>query len=164
MVKDNFETLSKNRIEFTTKLALDDELAKCMINKDDNFVDSVITEEDKYNLMYSQIYPFKKTTETLTETKSYITLSFKYKKSQSSNVFKAAYVTFYLFCHEEIIRTPYMTLRYDYMLQCVDRLINDSRSDNWMGKMQLESMDDMIIDSDGKYVGVAVTYKNTEFQ
>jgi hypothetical protein len=57
-----------------------------------------------------------------------------------------------------------MKLRYDYLLSQVDRLLNDTRGEGWIGKLELESMDDVIIDSEGKYIGVAVTYKNSEFQ
>jgi hypothetical protein len=164
MQKNNFESLSDNKIDFIKRLAFDDELAKCMLNKSVNFKNTTISEAEKADLMYKQIYPFPKTTGTLTDTRSYITMKYKYKKLLSGNVFKTAYVTFYIFCHEDIVQTPYMTLRYDYILQQVDRLLNDTRGSGWLGKLELDSMEDVIIDSEGKYIGVAVTYKNTEFQ
>jgi hypothetical protein len=89
-------------------------------------------------------------------------MKFRYKKV--NNVFKAAQVFFYCFCHNSIIQTSYGVLRYEAMLSAVDRLINDTRCDTWLGKMTLDGMDDVVIDNKGNYIGVVVSYKNTEFQ
>ncbi|MDF2588223.1 MAG: hypothetical protein K0S41_2064 [Anaerocolumna sp.] len=164
MGKNNFESLADNRMEFMNRLAMDDELAKCMLNKADYFKDTTITELEKANLMFKQIYPFQKTTGKLSTDKSYITMRFKYKKLPSGNVYKASYVTLYIFCPDSLFVTKYNQLRTDYMLQCVDRLLNDTRGEGWIGKLALETMDDIVMDNDGEYVGIAVTYKNTEFQ
>ena len=164
MERNNFESLTQDKNEFIDRLALDDELAKCLICNELDFQKATITEEDKYNLIYNQIYPFPKVMSTTTEAKSYITMRFKYRKSKESNYFKAASITFYCFCHESLIQTAYMTLRYDYMLQQIDRLINDTRGEGWIGKMAFENLDDITVDTEGKFIGVAVTYRNTEFQ
>jgi hypothetical protein len=50
------------------------------------------------------------------------------------------------------------------MLQCVDRLINDTRSQGWLGKMAFDTSGDIVVDTKGRYIGVSVTYKNTELQ
>lgn len=163
-MKNNFETLAENRIEFIKRLALDDELAKCILNKSANFKDTTVTDAEKYGLMYTQIYPFIKTVGTLTETKAYITMKFSYKKVKGANIFKVASVTFYAFCHESIIKTPYMIIRPDYMLQQIDRLMNDTRSDGWLGKLALYDMSDIVMDNNGVYIGSAITYTDTEFQ
>jgi hypothetical protein len=164
MERNNFESLAENRTEFMKRLAMDDELAKVLLNKNDYFKNTTVTELEKAGLMWTQIYPFVKTTKTLTETKSYITMKFKYKKLKDSNFYKTAYITIYAFCHEDIARTKYGVLRSDYMLSQVDRLLNDTRNESWLGKLQLDGMDDVIMDQDGTYVGIAVTYRNTEFQ
>lgn len=164
MEKNNFESLAENRIEFMKRLAMDDELAKCMLNKNDYFKNTTVTELDKAGLIWTQIYPFLKTTSTLTETRSYITIKFKYKKVNGSNIYKTAYITIYAFCHEDIAKTKYGLLRSDYMLSQIDRLLNDTRNESWIGKLQLDGMDDVIMDQNGKYIGIAVTYKNTELQ
>ena len=164
MVKNNFETLADNRIEFMKRLALDDELAKCLLNKSTNFKNTTVTQLEKSELMHTQIFPYLKTTSTLLESKSYITMKFRYKKLRGSNVFKVASVTFYVFCDSNIITTPYMIIRPDYMLQQIDRLLNDTRGEGWLGKLSLDGMEDVTMDSDGKYIGLAVTYTDTEFQ
>ena len=162
MDKNNFETLADNRIEFMKRLVLDDDLAKCLLNKSTAFKNTTVTEIEKSNLMHTQVFPFAKTTSTLLDTKAYITMRFKYRKVKGGNVFKVSSVTFYAFCHENIIKTPYMILRPDYMLQQIDRLLNDTRSEGWLGRLSLDSMDDVIFDNG--YVGLSVTYTNTEFQ
>lgn len=164
MEKNNFKSLSKNKINFMQLLALDDDLAKLMVNGNKNYKDNVVTEAQKYGLMYTQIYPFPKTTGTLTESKSYITMAFRYKRATSGNTFKVALITFHIFCNEKIVQTSYMENRQDAILQCVDRLLNESRSKEWLGKLAFDTMEDEIIDNGNGYVGIRVTYKNTEFQ
>jgi hypothetical protein len=163
MEKNNFESLSKNKINFVQRLALDDDIAKLMINGNKNYKDNVVTEAQKYGLMNTVILPYQKVMENITETKSYITMKFRYKATKSANTFMASYVTFYIFCHKDIIQTQYMTLRYDEILQAVNRLMNDTRGE-WLGKLAFDTMEDVVMDSKGTYIGVAVTYKNTEFQ
>lgn len=165
MEKNNFETLAENRNELIQRLAMDDELAKCLLNKSTNFKETTVTKIEKSKLINTQIFPYLKTTGNLDTAKTYITMKFKYKRSKSGNVFKAANVTFYVLCSDtlSIITTPYGVLRPDYVLMQIDRLINDTRGDGWIGKMTLEGMDD-VVDQSGKFIGLTVTYTNTEFQ
>ena len=166
MLKDNFQSLADNRIEFMKRIVFDDEVAKCLLNKSPNFKSTTVTQLEKASLMYSQVFPFSKTTNTLVDTKAYITMKFQYKKTNKLNIFKIASVTFYVFCHESIITTPYAVLRSDFLLSQIDRLMNDTEStnDGWIGKLSLSKMDDIIMDSEGKYIGLAVTYTDMEFQ
>ena len=162
MDKNNFQTLAENRIEIMQRLIMDDDLAKCLLNKSVNFKDTTITPIEKAKLIYSQVFPFAKTTGTLDSSKSYITMSFKYRKVKGGNIFKTASITIYAFCHENIAKTPYGILRSDYLMQQIDRLLNDTRSEGWLGRLSLDSMSDVIFDNG--YVGLSVTYVNTEFQ
>ena len=162
MEKNNFETLAENRTKILSLLIQDDNLAKCLLNKSELFKDTTITPVEKAKLMYVQVYPFAKTTNTLDSTKSYITMGFKYKKVKGGNIFKTASITIYAFCHEDIAKTPYGILRSDYMIQQIDRLLNDTRSEGWLGRLSLDNMSDVIY-PDG-YVGLSVTYVNTEFK
>lgn len=164
MIKDNFESLSANKTDIVKRLAFDDKLAKIMINGNPNYKDNTVTQIQNAELINTQIFPRQKIPNTTTDAKSYITMRFRYKASKDTSIFKASYITFYIFCHESISMTAYMTLRYDEMLSCVDRLINDTRGYGWLGKMSLDSMEDVIMDTNGSYLGVSVTYKNTEFQ
>ena len=162
MEKNNFETLAENRTEILKRMIMDDDLAKCLLNKSEKFKDTTITPVEKAKLMHTQVFPYSKTTDTLTETKSYITMRFKYKRVRGANIFKTASITIFAFCHQNIATTPYGIIRQDYLIQQIDRLLNDTRSEGWIGKLSLESMDDTIFDKN--YVGASVTYVNTEFQ
>ena len=162
MEKNNFQTLADNRLEIIKRLAMDDDLAKCMLNKSELFKDTTVTPVEKAKLMYKQIYPYSKTTNTLTGSKSYITMRFKYRKVKGGNIFKTASITIFAFCSDDLMETKYSILRPDYMIQQIDRLLNNTRSEGWIGKLSLDSMDDVIFDNG--YVGLSVTYINTEFQ
>lgn len=162
MVKNNFQTLADNRLDITKRLAMDDELAKCLLNKSENFKDTTVTPIEKARLMYSQIFPFSKTTNTLDNTKSYITMRFKYRKTKGSNKFKTSGITLFVFCHENMVTTPYGIIRPDYLVQQVDRLLNDTNGDGWLGRLSLDGMDDVIFDNG--YIGLSVTYTSVEFQ
>jgi len=162
MEKNNFETLAENRIEFMKRLSMDDELAKCLLNKSEKFKDTTVTLAEKIGLMHKQVYPYAKTTDKLTVEKSYITMRFRYKKVKGSNIFKTASITIFAFCGEVIITTPYSILRPDYLLQQIDRLMNDTRGEGWLGKLSMDSMEDIVFDNG--YVGLSVNYTNTEFQ
>jgi len=162
MEKNNFETLADNRIELMNRLCMDDDLAKCLLNKSEQFKNTTVTDEEKVELMHTQVYPYAKTTGTLTEAKSYITMRFRYKKLKGGNIFKTASITIFAFCADSLVKTKYFILRQDYMIQCIDKLLNDTRCEGWLGKLSMDSMDDVIFDNG--YVGLSVTYTNTEFQ
>ena len=162
MEKNNFETLAENRIEIMQRICLDEELAKCLLNKSPKFKDTTVSPVEMAGLMYSQVFPYARTQNTLTEAKSYITMQFKYKKVKGANIFKTASITIYAFCADSLVKTQYSIIRPDYLIQRIDLLMNDTRAEGWLGKLSMDSMSDVIFDNG--YVGLAVTYTNTEFQ
>lgn len=164
MKKNNFDSLSKNKIEFSRLLAFDDELAKIMINGSPKYKDNEVTDVEKSELIKTQIYPYPKIMEGMEEVKSYITMKFQYRPTSGGNIYKTSSIRFAIFCHNSIIGTSYMELRYDAMTRCVNRLINDTRSKNWIGIMKFDGMEDISIDSKGTYIGNILKYKSTEFQ
>jgi hypothetical protein len=164
MNRNNFESLSQNKNELLSILAFDDDLAKCLVNASPNFKDNVVTDDDKANLVYKNIFPYMKTTSTIKETGSFITMKFKYRRDSKGNKFKTASIIFFVFCDESIIKTNYGILRTDYLLTCLDRLLSDTRIQSGIGKLEFDSMEDSIVDSEGKYIGFSLLYKNIEFQ
>ena len=89
-------------------------------------------------------------------------MKFKYKKVSSSNIWKAGYITFFLFCHKTLLETKYGVLRYDYMLEKVNELILNTKNTSWIGKMEFDNMEEIVMDNKGNYIGVMVVYRNTE--
>lgn len=159
--EDNFKSLSENKLEFVHRLSQDIELAKCLLSDSQDFKKYTPTDEDLDDLIWKNIYPCQYTVGTLQEVKSFITMRFKYLKSHSS-VYKTGYITFYIFCHKDIVKTDYGILRYDFMLQRVNQLMFNTRNLSWIGKMEFDSMSDILTGNTGDFVGVEITYRNTE--
>ena len=160
---DNFQSVSKDKIEIASRLVQDDKLVQCLVNNQSDFLNYPVTEEVRDNLIYNQIFPYNTIQGLQQEAKSYITMQFGFDHVKGSNIFKNSKILFYLFCDGSLLRTDYGCLRYDYMLQRVDELFNDTRGSQWFGKMTCASVDDVIIDPEGKYIGVVARYVNTEF-
>jgi hypothetical protein len=164
MERNNFESLSQNKNELLRLLAFDDDIAKCLKNGLSNFKNNTITVAEKAKLIYTHIFPYMKTSNTITDVGSYITMRFRYKRSSRNNIFKTASIQFVVFCNESIVNTDYQVLRTDYLISCIDKLLSDTRIQSGIGKLEFDSMDDIVIDNEGKYIGISILYKNIEFQ
>lgn len=159
LMEDNFMSLAKDRSEIMARLSEDIDLAKCLLCNDKRFKDYSPTPEDIESIPYKFVFPCPYTFDTTQESKSFITMAFKYSKSSSSNVWKVGNITLWCYCSKDIVQTPY-GLRYDYMLQRVNKLLFDTRNSTWIGKMEFIGMEDVIMND--TYVGVMVRYKNAE--
>lgn len=157
---DNFQTLSKDKMEFIRRIVTDEQLAKCLLSNSTSFLDYEFSEQEINNLVWNQIFPFCYVVDPAQEAKSYITMSFQYNKS---SIWKIGTVTFNLFCHKDIVKTDYGVLRYDFMLQRLQELIHNTKYETWLGKIECIGIRDMLVDDEGKYVGLIAQYKNTEF-
>lgn len=162
MIKDNFLSLQKDKENFLRVLSSDERLAKCLISGNKNFLDYELEEDDMDNLIYTQIFPYNHVLGTSNIASSYITMKFRYTRSKGANLFKNSNIIFYLFCGEAVVRTSYGVLRYDYMLQRLSELLNDTRSEAWLGKMMLDSVEDITVSADGKYLGIMAKFINVE--
>lgn len=157
---DNFNSLSKDKIEFAKRIINDEQLAKCLLSNERNFLDIDIDEENRDKLIWEQVFPYRFVPSVDQKAQSYITMAFKYNRQ---SIWKLGTITFYLFCHKNIVRTDYGVLRYDFMLQRLNEIVNDTRFDTWLGKVQLIDMDEINIDDKGNFIGLMVRYKITEF-
>lgn len=148
-------------MEFMNRIKDDTSLVKCILSQREDFKEYVPTEDEIDNLIWDRVFPCQYTVDTTQTAKCFITMRFKYGASSKSPIWKNGLITFYLFCHKDIVKTSYNILRYDYMLQRINELIFDTRNANWIGKMEFHSVEEILI-GDGNYVGVCVTYRNTE--
>ena len=148
--------------EFLRRIINDDQLAKCLASNEQNYLDLVLTDDIRYSLPYSRIFPCMFTVDTQKETGSFITMRFEYRPGQKPNIWKVARVTFYVFCHKNLIRTDYGVLRTDFMLNRLNAIMNDSEHPSWYTRLQFSGMDDTVIDDVGTYVGSAITYSAPE--
>lgn len=162
MISDNFESLSKDRLEIMKRLLEDSDLCKCLASNERDFLEHEVSEEERENLPWNRIYPCKMSIGTQQEAGSYITMSILYDKSEMSQVWKVGRIVFYIFCHKSLIRTDYGVLRTDFMLQRVNRWILNSRGESWLGRMEFAGMDDLLVDENGEFIGIVIEYRNTE--
>lgn len=159
---NNFSSLINNKADFISLFLADEKLVKCLRNQQENFLD--IEVPDPTVLLYDNIYPCKYIPQSPEEAKSFLAMSFQYDPNRASRkYYMTSGVTFYLFCHYDLIKTSYGCLRYDYALSRVDEIMRGLRSDQWLGEMEFAGAQDEILDQKGQYVGISVAYRSVEF-
>lgn len=106
------------------------------------------------------MFPFKFIPDTQTNPITLITLKCSYKPDGLT--YKIGSIIFYVITHQSIISTD-DGLRYDFLINKIDEIFNSSRFIG-IGKMPFYDMDEIVIDSSGKWIGSYIMYKTTEFQ
>ena len=147
-----FKEFPEYKVKILQALISDEKLVKAVGSVDDDFEDVVI--EDPYELLYKNIFPFKKVPKVNDEQKTFITLRFSGFKLVNGD-FKDGKIIFYIFTHQDLMRTNYGVLRTDYILNRVDELFNGSR-DFGIGKLNFSGFDEL--DINDSYTGVWVAY------
>ena len=155
-----FSELGTNKFTILMKLIENEELVKCLINNQPNFLDNPFPEGfDPSSCIYDSIYPYKYIPTIQTEPKTFITMSFSYKPDGSK--FKNASVRFYIMCHNSLLKTDYGSLRYDMLLNYIDKTFNQF-NELQSSKLQFYDMDDFVVNEN--YSGIYIIYKSTSFQ
>ncbi len=160
--RDYFRSLSQNKMEFVRRLATDEQLARCILCKDSNFLDYELPPDYSARLPFVNIFPCKYVVDVQESVESYITMTFTYDTAYQENVWKRGEVSFYVFCHKSLIGTDYGCLRQDFMLNRVCEVLLDTRFVTWVGKLEFDSMVEVTVDEDGNYVGNMITFRFTE--
>jgi hypothetical protein len=151
--------MDKNEIIY--RLSQDDQLAKCLLSNENNFLNYELKEGDKDNLAWSHIFPYKNVPQIQNTVGSFITMKFK-TSGISGDYFKYGRVTFFAFCHESLVRTPYNDLRYDFMVKRINSWITNARSESWLGKVEFDDSDDIDF-VNPNYAGMYIRYRLVEF-
>jgi len=155
-----FAELGQNKLNILMKLIGNEDIVKCLINNQSNFLDiSLPMDFDVTSLIYDSIYPYRFVPQIQTEPKTFITMRFGYKPNGMT--YKNGSIYFYIITHNSLIRTDYGMLRYDFLANKIDELMNSSR-DIGLGKLPFYDMDDFIVNEN--YIGIYLAYKSTEFQ
>ena len=155
-----FSELGENKFSILMKLISKPEIVKCLVNNEPNFLDIPLPEDFEPNsLVYSAIYPYRYIPTIQTEAKTFITMSFSYKPDGSK--FKNASVRFYIMCHNSLLKTDYGSLRYDMLLNYIDKTFNQF-NELQSSKLQFYDMDDFVVNEN--YSGIFIIYKSTSFQ
>jgi len=154
-----FSELGTNKTTILMKLIENENIVKCLVNNEDNFLDIPLPVDfDVTSLIYDRIYPYRYIPTIQTEAKTFISMAFGYKPDGIT--FKNGSIYFYIITHNSLVRTDYGMLRYDMLLNYIDEIFNSSR-DIGIGKLPFYGMDDIPINEN--YSGVYLAYKTTEF-
>jgi len=155
-----FAELGQNKLTILMKLIGNEDIVKCLVNNQSNFLDiSLPMDFDVTSLIYNSIYPYRFIPQIQTEPKTFITMRFGYKPNGMT--YKNGSIYFYIITHNSLIRTDYGMLRYDFLANKIDEIMNSSR-DIGLGKLPFHDMDDFIVNEN--YIGIYLAYKSTEFQ
>lgn len=154
-----FKELSKNKNTIMSKIINDTEILKALTNPDEDFLNQDLS-CDPISVIYKNLFPYRYVPDTTSTSQCYITMSFgRYKKVL--NHYRAGYLTFYIFCNKNIVKTSEGWLRYDFIAHKIDELF-EGNEELGMGKMQFENMDDLLVNDD--YVGLQISYKTMQFK
>jgi len=155
-----FAELGTNKTTILMKLIENQEIVKCLINNQTNFLDIQIPVDFVIpSLIYSHIYPYKFIPTILTEPKTFITMAFNYRPNGMT--FKNGSIYFYIITHNSLLKTDYGMLRYDFLVNKIDEVFNSMRNIG-IGKLPFYEMGDIQINEN--YCGAYLAYKTTEFQ
>lgn len=155
-----FAELGTNKLTILMKLIENEDIVKCLINNQQNFLDTSIPSDfNVTSLIYDKIYPYKYIPQIQTVPSTFITMSFNYKPKGMT--FKNGSIYYYIFNHNSLIKTSYGMLRYDFLVNKIDEMMNSSR-ELGLGKLPFYDMGDMQVNEN--YCGAYLAYKTTEFQ
>ena len=133
-----------------------------MICSDQEIVDLILDKENSTvpdrSLMYSRVFPYAYTPDATKETNTYVCFRI-YVPEVMNKTFKRMNICFYVFSHQDYIRTS-DGLRPDLIAGRIEALLNGSM-DLGVGRVSLEGMDD--ISPAEQFHGVALEYSVSEF-
>lgn len=157
IIEGRFSELGKNKNEIMVRLISSDNIVKALSYNEINFLEKVLP-DDVTKLIYTQIFPYSKVPTTTETAKTFITMKFAYKPEET--FFKLSNIYFYIFTHISLVRTAYGCLRYDFIINEIDKIFNAQRGIG-IGKLQFYDMTDFQINDD--WLGATIAYKATEF-
>lgn len=133
-----------------------------MICSDQEIVDLILDKENSTvpdrSLMYSRVFPYAYTPDVTKETNTYVCFRI-YVPEVMNKTFKRMNICFYVFSHQDYIRTS-DGLRPDLIAGRIEALLNGSM-DLGVGRVSLEGMDD--ISPAEQFHGIALEYSVSEF-
>jgi hypothetical protein len=156
-IEGRFAELGKNKNEIIMRLISSENIVKALTYNSTDFLEQP-TPEDSTSLIYTQIFPYQKVPTTQDTAKTFITMKFGYKPD--GVYYKLSTIFFYVMTHISLVRTDYGMLRYDFLINEIDKLFNSQRGIG-IGKLPFYTMDDFQVNEN--WLGVYIGYKSTEF-
>lgn len=134
-------------------------LCKALAHNERNFLD-MPSLDDPVKLMYDKIFPYYRVPDSENPASSYILMSFRNFRLVK-NKFKSGQINIFTLTHKDLVRTDYGFLRYDYMLEEVDKILN-SQDGIGIGKTEFVKMDEWTVNNE-LYIGNVIAYKIYEW-
>lgn len=110
------------------------------------------------SLIYKNVFPYAYTPDVTKDTKTYVCFRI-YVPEVQSKTFKTMNIVFYIFSHQDYIRTG-DGLRTDLIAEKIENLFNGAM-ELGVGRMKLTGMDD--ISPSSTFHGIALEYSVSEF-
>ncbi len=140
-----------------SKIVQCEDLVQAIANdKPDFLTDKIIIEPT--SLIYTNIFPYRKSPKTIVEAQSLITMRFANFKPIGTE-FKEGNIYFYIICHNSLLQTNY-GLRYDFIFNELDQLFTQSREIG-IGKLELQVVEDL--DINDNFTGSVCAFHVTDF-
>ena len=140
-----------------TKLIQSEDIVKAIGNVNPDFLDTPSVTNPR-ELLFKNIYPYLYVPDAQEEQKCYVTMKFKFQRS--GNMFKVGKICFYVFAHQDIMKTEYPWIRTDFIINKIDEIFNETR-DLGIGELQFGGMDDMKFS--GAHSGGYIEYIDLSF-
>lgn len=135
----------------------DDDIVKALGNNEDNYRE-VASISDPHDLLFNNIFPYCFVPENQEDQKTYITVVFRFKGGKY--YFKMNSIGFYVFAHNDLLKTKYPEMRTDYIINQIDEIFHETQ-ELGLGKLQFSKCEDVRI---SKYhSGMYLEYKDLSF-
>jgi hypothetical protein len=154
----NFVNLSEQKVTTMMRLIDNKELVKAVHYDAADFLEQPDI-SDPSILIYNHIYPYRYIPDVLDTAKTFITMSFRGYKPVNS-YYKSGLIYLSVITHKDLIKTAYGSLRYDFIVQKIDEVMNNKEGLG-MGNTQFHDMDEIFINK--SFMGMYVAYKLYDF-
>lgn len=152
------DELSSMKTEILTRLISNQDICKAVYYNEEDFLDQPEV-DNPHSLIYSNIFPYQVIRDLVDETKTYINLSFN-NFQQINNSFKRGFITFSVVTHIDIVRTSYGFLRYDFIANKIDEMMNQERGFG-LGRLQFNEFNEFVVKD--KFIGLYLRYVPVDF-
>ena len=134
-----------------------DNIVKALGNNDINFLDTASISNPK-DLLFENIFPYCFVPEPEDEQKTYITLMFQCRGGKF--YYKIGTIGFYIFSHNDLLKTNYPEMRTDYIVNQIDTLFHENQNFG-LGELQFSKRDDIKVTK--YHSGIYLEYHNLSF-
>ena len=149
-----FSTLSEDKVQILQKFLQSDDIVKCLVSNDDNFLSENISNLDRTTLLYNNLWPYKFTPEIVTEPKTYITIASRYVAD--GKTYRRNSLRFHVITHKKLISTDF-GLRHDYLIDKIDEIFYLNSQFN-SSRFRFTDMDEYHADSAGNWIVASIGY------